>query len=184
MKLIINYDFIEAIKNAKEPFTAFKVIRNKKTRWATLNFPLYIAVIAAIQKEFDIPIILCGFGLGCCFNIFSESLENKIFSTDDYKEEAIQNLKKLSSQLTELNISTDYELLLDSKLYERKYKIQVNENKIPDLIESKYILVPTYTYNNEIKEESILQEHILGTNTYVLSLGSPSKQFKLCYSNT
>lgn len=133
MKLIINYDFIDAVKNAKEPFTAFKVIRNKKTRWATLNFPLYIAVIAAIQKEFDIPIILFGFGLGCCFNIFSETLENKIFSTDDYKDEAIQNLKRLSSQLTELNISTDYELLLESELYEKNIKYKLMKIKYQNL---------------------------------------------------
>ena len=50
-------------------------------------------------------------------------------------------------------------------------------------MESKYILVPTYDFNNNIKNTSILQEHIVGTDKYVLSIGSPKKELKLAYSS-
>ena len=33
----------------------------------------------------------------------------------------------------------------------------------------------------EVKDTSILQEHIVGSNDYVLSIGSPEKKLKLVY---
>ena len=50
-------------------------------------------------------------------------------------------------------------------------------------MEEKYILVPTNDFNNNIKNVSIKQEHIIGSTDYVLSIGSPKKELKLAYSN-
>ena len=44
-------------------------------------------------------------------------------------------------------------------------------------------MVPSYTFNGDIKDTSVLQEHIIGSKEYVLSLGSPKKVWKPAYSN-
>ena len=83
----------------------------------------------------------------------------------------------MARQLNDLNVKTDYELLLESELYKKEYKIQVNEKKLPYIAESKYIMVPTHSFNGNMTETSILQEHVVGSKKYVLSLGSPKKEF-------
>ncbi len=49
-------------------------------------------------------------------------------------------------------------------------------------MEKKYILVPTYDYLGEIQSTSILQEHVVGSKIYVLSLGSEAKEYRFAYS--
>ena len=92
------------------------------------------------------------------------------------------NLKKLVSKLNDINIATDYDLLKQSELYERKYKIEFNESKIPIIMENKYVLVPSYNYKGDVKDTSILQEHFVGSKDYILSVGSPSKKLTLVNS--
>ena len=107
---------------------------------------------------------------------------NNVLGGDRYAIDATSRLNTLVSQLNDLNVNTDYDLLLQSEHYETKYKIKLNEKKLPYLLESKYIMVPTYSYSGEIKDTSILQEHVVGSKEYVLSLGSPQKKLKLAYS--
>ena len=109
-------------------------------------------------------------------------LYHLITGDDDYKNKSIDDLKSLVSKFKDLYINTDYDLLLKSELYDKKYKVHLNENKIPFIMESKYILVPTYDFNGNVKNTSILQEHEIGTFTYVLSIGSPKKELKLAYN--
>lgn len=82
-----------------------------------------------------------------------------------------------------LNIFTSYDLLLKSKVYDKKYKVEMNKEQLLHIAEEKYILVPSYTYNGDTKDTSALQEHIVGSKQYVLSLGSPKKVLKPSYSS-
>ena len=106
-----------------------------------------------------------------------------LLEIDDYAKTATENLKELASSLNSLYLNTNYELLLESQLSCKEYNIILNEKMIPQILESKYILVPTYNYNNEIKNVSILQEHVVGSDIYELSLQSPIKSFKYAYSH-
>lgn len=101
---------------------------------------------------------------------------------DFYADKSSRSLKKLVSQLENLNISTSYDLLLQSEVYHKKYKIEVNKEQLPHLAESKYIFVPSYTYSGDKQDTSILQEHIVGSKEYILSLGSPKKVLSKAYS--
>ena len=102
---------------------------------------------------------------------------------DHYKEDSSNNLKRLVSILKELNVDTTYELLKKSECYHKIYNLKLNEKKIPQIIESKYILLPSYDYKGDITNTSLLQEHVVGSKTYVLSLGKPSKKVvKFAYS--
>ena len=40
----------------------------------------------------------------------------------------------------------------------------------------KYISLPSYNYNGEITETLILQEHVIGSKEYILSINKPHTQ--------
>lgn len=178
MKLTINYDLINAILNVNEPFNGFKLIRNNKKEWLTIELPLFTIIDIAIQRNIIIILSTLIIQFGLVFAV--EYFVKKYLNVDMYKEKSIKDLKKLVLKLEKIYIKTDYDLLLNSELYEKKYKINVNKNSF-NLMEHKYILVPTYDFNNNIKKTSILQEHIIGTDEYVLSVGSPEKELKKAY---
>lgn len=180
MKLIINYDFIEAIRNVNEPLGPMKVVRNKK-RLLICLVPYDMTLNLLNQR--DLPTSICMTGLLFGSLIASEIVVSNICKVDPYALKSSNHLKRLVPQLNSLNVSTDYDLLLKSELYESKYRICLNEDKLPQLMESKYILVQSYTFSGEIKETSILQEHSVGSKKYVLSIGSPKRQFKLARVN-
>lgn len=186
MKLIINYDLITAICNVVEPVTPLKVIRNKKVDYLTFNIPLFSAInmlnepnslgefLGTLGLQMGI-VIACHTGL--------DLLCSQIVGVDQYAYKSTKDLKKLVGQLEALQVSTTYDLLLESEVYEKKYKVEINKKQLPYIAESKYILVPSYTYNGDKKDTSLLQEHVVGSKEYVLSLGSPKKVYKPVYSN-
>ena len=182
MKLVINYDFFNAVLDVNEGYTLFKVIRNNKRYYATYFTILTILDLFASKNN------NCNFKdlipIQTSFFFIGHYLIPKALNVDFYKEKSEQNLKQLSLKLNEYFIKTDYDLLKQSELLKRKYKIHINKDKMIEIMEKKYILVPTYDFNNNIKNTGILQEHVIGTDEYVLSLGSPKKELKLVYSRT
>ena len=182
MKLVINYDFIDKIKDVNENYGVMKIVRNRKRYLVFHLTPLCIVV--------DLPIYLMGkesalivFVSQAISYFMIEYMAYKQVG-DFYKEEAINKIKQLVTLLKDINVDTSYDLLLKSEVYEKKYKIHLNEDKIPEIIESKYILVPTYDFNGKIRDTSILEEHVVGSNNYILSLRSPEKKLKLIYANS
>ena len=180
VKLVINYDLIEAVRNVNEPFGPFKVIRNRKAGWAKSAIPFLTGMeLLFFHDLHHLPVSLSIF---FTTSFVLEMMNNMISGEDLYSTCSSLQLKGLVPKLNDLNISTDYDLLLQSDLYNKKYKIEVNEKQLPNLVESKYILVPTYNFNGDVKDTSVLQEHVVGSKQYVLSLGSPKQEFKLASS--
>lgn len=185
MKLVINYDLIKEIQNAKEPFTFVKDIKNRPTYYISMevlftSMDLQSLNFSLLQSLLSNLIILdVGF-------VISKKIVSKIcgYDVDPYREKAYNNLSHLVPQLSDLNVHTTYDLLLESEQYHKTHKIFLNENKLPSLLEKKYILVPTYDYLGEIQSTFILQEHVVGSKIYVLSLGSPTKEYRFAYSNS
>ena len=182
MKLRINYDFFNAILDVNEGFTPMKIIRNNKKQIATISFPLWFILDYSFYRNLNdvIKVLLFQF-IGLYMG--SEYILRGIIGKDIYKEKSMDRLKNLVSLLKDININTDYNLLIESELNKRKYKVNLNEAKIPEILEHKYVLVPTYDFNGMVKNISIDQEHIVGTNEYILSVGNPEKKLKLAYSN-
>ncbi len=181
MKLVINYDLINEIKNAQEPYGLMKIVRSNKREWICYGIPLILCYSApAIIDDAFIPVAVSMTAFYLALPLICDYLAYK-YEGDFHKEEAKNNLLKLISALREQDINTDYELLLDSRLYQRNYKLNIKDKAI-EILESKYILIPTYNYMMEVRDTSILQEHIVGSDTYVLSLGTPVKKLKLAYA--
>lgn len=172
MKLVINYDLIEKIQEAKTGFALTKTAKSIMKHTAFISsFSLIDNFILGYPFETFLFEVLFGF-----------TFETFIYGTNDLilakinKELAIKLLKLLSIRLKDIDITTNYELLLESYKYQTNYNISFD--KIPQVEQKKYIMIPVIE-NGEEKELSLLQEHIIGTDKYILSCGEPIKVFKL-----
>ncbi len=181
MNLVINYDFFNAIKDVNENFTAFKIIRNNQKQWVRFNIPIVAGIeYLFLREDFisDLPSALF-----LHFSVFfGIEFINYTILGDIYKDIASYRLQLLVAQLNQINVKTNYNLLKKSVCYEKITNFRLNEYKLPQLIESKYVLVPSFNYNNELVDTSILQEHVIGSNEYILSVSLPRKVLKLAYA--
>ena len=173
MKIEINYDLLDKIREAKTGFSLDRITTYAVPRtlgassiFAILHIPdpnmldKVLAVLPYFTLFYAVPTAIA-----------SIIMKNK------FKDSAIDRLRILSLLLSDINISTSYELLLDSENYKTEYKLKFNESKIPYIKEDKYINIPTYD-DGSIKEVSVVQEHIIGSKKYSLSYGSPKKVLK------
>ena len=178
MKLLINYDFFNAIRNVNEPLTPMKIVRNE-IKYALIT-PLWIADGCIGDPKYALSNLLLWYGIYMAIDLSYQSIYKKKISDglDSYAYEASTKLKKLSAMLDDINVKTNYEMLLKSELYERKLKVESSDEKLLSLKEEKYIYVPSYGFDGQEKETSILQEHDIGSRTYMLSVGEPAKQYR------
>jgi len=185
MKLIINYDFIEAVYNARDEFSLSKSFHNNlpSNIWFV---PFAVAISSINGNDISTTAMLTtmGFSLISSADILTDAVFYKIKGDDIYTIKASRQLKELVPKLEDLNIRTDYDSLLQSELYEKKYKIDINEGMLPRLMEEKYVLVPGRYFRGDMEDISVLQEHVIGSKKYVLSLGSPSKKKSLKLANS
>lgn len=182
MKILINYDFLNAVKNVNENYTPFKVIRNSKEEWMKFNLPIFTG-FNLIITNFDVKRTISILSLqfititACNYAIYSAT------KPDVFSIKSELALRELVRKFDDINFKTSFELLKESEQYDKKYDIRINENKLPEMIQSKYILVPYQDSLGNINKASLLQEHVMGSKDYVLSLGSPKKVYKAALSN-
>jgi len=162
--------------DVNEGFIPMKIVRNNKKVLAILNvsfFSLDCVVTHNLPKSLSLIMLQ-----NLSFIIGMYAGKNIYNLSDPYKEIASRRLKELAINLKNIYVNTDYDLLLNSELLSKNYRIHLNENNIPSLLEEKYILVPSYDFNGNTKHTSIVQEHVVGSSNYVLSIGSPKKELK------
>lgn len=179
LKIVINYDLLEKIKESKTGFSL------KRSTSKILLYTSFASMIyTSIAKTDNIETIQTLSQISCFFTLYvaSESI-GSILQSKVYKSKAINKLKQLSQALKDINVSTDYELLQKSYVYKKSYKIKFNDYLLPYIKQDKYIMVPTCDCYGE-KETSLLQEHVIGSSKYFLSHGTPKKLVKFAYNPT
>ena len=185
MKLLINYDFFNAIKNVNEKTHPLKIIRNEKTKY-TLALPLYLSAILIVGQNQKLSVqdiiipMLRGYGTLLSLDFIFETIAQKFSPSqmDLYALKSSEKLKELVILLKEINVRTNYDKLLTSELYYKTCNIEYNDGKLPDVVSKKYIYVPSYGFDGNEKMTSILQEHVIGTKEYVLSQDEPDKEYR------
>ncbi|MBR4230678.1 MAG: hypothetical protein IKR74_00795 [Bacilli bacterium] len=191
MKIITDFDFIDSVKNVNEGLHPLKVIRNNKQRYIHL-LPIYTIIALMVQKFSDIDVkeiiafILRTYGIYISYEMLFDIII-KNFNPDKidiYAAKAITNLKKLVVMLEEINVSTTYNMLLESELYAKEHSFDTEDRIIPAMVSKKYIYVPSYGYDGSEKTTSILQEHTIGTKVYILSQDEPDKQYRRVLSKS
>lgn len=180
MKIVNNYDFINAVKDSNEDYSPSKVIRNHKGPLIVgLSVVTYLNCIAFdenLLKHISDSTLVFSSAI-----LISKLMEYK-YHGDKYKQRADERLNELVDTLNDNDIKTDNHLIRQSTCYNKIYNLQINNKAIPQILESKYIYVPMYNFKGNVINTSLLQEHIIGTNEYTLSLGSPIKVLKKAYT--
>ena len=175
MKIIINYELMDKVQEAK---TGFSLKKYKQK----LGFYLGVVGLARFSAVAigGMPIEEALKGM-----IFPTIYGSSYFGISDWsmskyrKESAEQELRNLSQRLKDTFIETDSELLKNSYAYHTEYKLN-SENFPPKIEEHKYIMVPVHNdWGNN--ERSLHQEHFVGTREYALSYGEPEKQKQYSY---
>ena len=175
LKLVINYDLLSKIQQAKKGFVLNKAVKRiGEASLISLTIQNSIFILFSLSKEQLLHFSLLQIFYQIALGIFGEFLLVKIT-----KEYSIETLKRLSESLKKLDINTNYELLLNSYKYKMEYEFRKSSFK--KLNQKKYIIVPIYI-NGEEKEISLVQEHIIGSKEYYLSVGEPDKILKLSYN--
>ncbi len=173
MKLKINYDLIEKIKESKNGIKLNKIV---KTR--VISFGVSSALLSPLYVNSSVEETMLGISSLVFWNVFFGGL-------DYLFEKKIKNLKELSAtfdlfhlanELSKLDVRTTTELLKEAEVISTNYKIKFKDSdKTPVLKQEKYIEVPL---SNGYKE-TLLQEHNIGSKDYELSVQEPAKKMSL-----
>ena len=174
MKFDVNYELMAKIGEAKTGIN----LRRIGKKMAILNGAM--SLVSILADPTDIEQIASRILYSFSITSF-QSFGMEFAFSNSQKKTANEKLKILSSRLADLDVSTDSDLLLESKRYKIKYDIDFSEGIIPKITQNKYVMVPTHNDG----EVSLLQEHIVGTRNFTLSVGEPekAKQFKLVYGS-
>ncbi len=182
MKIKINYDLIDKIKESQNGVTLFKTA-SRNFKYGIFMFSAYILLDLMLSKDDNNVLLAASIGASICY--LSKTLIDNIMNAcikDKQKLKALTDLISLTIKLKKINIDTSLELLIDSKVQKVDYSIKLNSKKIPSILQNKYILIPTYN-DGEIKEKYVLQEHVIGSKEYTLSSsGHPQKVLKFAYN--
>ncbi len=166
MRIIVNYDLMNRISEAKQGYSVQRCFKN-----AVLITALGEVIAAVSNAPLSDMAVSMPFGLLILY------LVNKYGSYAlDEMDDALDDLDYLSADLEEIHVMTNRDLILESETYKTEYKFQLDKHKLPYILEKKYINVPTTKKNHEV---SLLQEHILGNREYFISKGNAYDEKRL-----
>jgi hypothetical protein len=178
MQLPIKYDLADMVNSANGN------INIKKILWCQLENHLKMLGFLtvwdlALRSNHEIQwlansIITSGW---FTFNVSLQALAEQKFR-DKRQVMALAELYALSLKLYDLGCKTNPGLLIESEVEKTEHRLIFNEKYKPIIKQNKYIMVPTYDGLRNIKDTSILQEHIFGSGIWMLSYGRPQKQLK------
>ena len=178
MKININYDLLDKIAVSKK---GYDIKRNIKILSCIEGLSTCVGAIAiaSIPESSQNDIIL--FALkrvmgGVCW-VFIYNIIDKIFGV--VKKNAEEKLRRFVGSLHMLQLTTNVEMLKEAKLVKKGYKFKLNDKKIPVLKQDKYIKIPIVNGMGERFEETLYQEHIVGTKGYDISVKEPDKEVQV-----
>ena len=176
MKFTINYDILYKIyrsENGKGFLHHYKIWFKGANIGTVLSIPVIMLVLNDNNK---LPRqLLINYISSLILGIPFAASTNKHMKE---KEKNVANIELilLLFELSKLEIDTSLDLLKESKTNDVKRIIKYEDDfRLPKIKEYKYIDVPL---NNGFTE-TILQEHVLGTENYEISIGVPEKKKKL-----
>lgn len=165
-KIVINYDLMHVIKEAKgikKVPKEFFII----TKPLELGYPTAV-LINSIYDQCPANVVIPATMIAAAISIGLGELVISLIAKKTTMYLANDKLELLSKKLNDLTIKTSPELLLKSQVYHKEYSFDKDNLGI---IRNRYIYIPIYNYNGEEITTSIIEEHLLTTNNYVLTLG-------------
>lgn len=172
MKIEINYDLMEKIAEAKVGYS-LKMHVKKVGILSFITTATFLTVDCIAGNDFIHT--LSWITYSTCYYTLQSVLQATLLKNTT-KKEAEKNLASLVSKLRTSNIKTDASTILDSYKYDTQYNVLDDEGAFPKFKENKYIKIPTCDEYWGNREMPIVQEHIIGTNNYFLSVGQPERK--------
>ena len=171
MKIVINYDVIDKINEAKKGYSLKRCVKR------TAAFASISAMIGVPDNLIsgninpDLWVELASYLL-----IHSSFTGAYVFALNGLVQQSAQySLKSLVNELRSKCIKTDEESILDTYQYKTEYNVGFS-SIVPIIEQKKFLKVPVKDEYFGDKEISLVQEHTVGTRQYVLSLGEPKKE--------
>lgn len=177
MKLEIEHDLFDLIAGAKTG------MQHKRIAKRIVGYSIATSMInLPFEMKTEQPgkeIMISTLYFFCCNSMgFPAAYYMLRTNTMQYSKE---DLEKIVRQLSSLDVCVGYESLLKAYKYDKEYETIKSESAIPRILEKKYIMVPCS--DDEVSDEvSLVQEHIVGSKKYTLSVGELQKTYKLVKS--
>ncbi len=173
MKLDINYDLIEKIKEAN---TGISLVNSNKR---VLKRTASCMPICALFNIADGNLGLIMIDMFMLSGMFLSNETLKIMLLRNIRQKiAEQDLNELLGKLQTIDVRTNYENLTGANLYKTEYSFNSDKNRLE---QRKYINIPV-SDKWGVKNISICQEHMIGSKEWSLSIGSPKEQESKVYS--
>ena len=168
-KIEINFDLIRTTKEAKG-------IKKSPKNFSIATKPLALMYPAAvlmnsIKDQIPAQSVITATTIATFLSLGAEQIILSIMMKKITMDLAKTELEYLVERLKELNIQTDVDFLLNSKVYHREYKLKKDGPK--GVIRNRYINIPSYDYRGDEVMTSVKEEHMLATRDYILSVGEP-----------
>lgn len=178
MKIHLNYDLMNKLATAKRGYDLKQNIKFQVCL-QTVLFCLDAALDIGLTEDHKVAwmtnLFYCIF-----FGVLNTHMNNFIDKKFEiYKERVEYKIRKLASDLKILQVNTNVEMLKEAELVQTNYKFKLNNKKIPVLKQDKYIKIPVVNGMGERFEETLYQEHIVGTKDYDLSVKEPDKKVQV-----
>lgn len=178
MNITINQDLMEIIDGSNGVFKLHRsAIWGAKKCTIILAAGITISLMTNKCNREYIQYLLILSAFASCSSLLAGKLITTI-NSNEIKEICINDLNNLIPLLREYGTNTSLELIRQASKVETKYKLSM-ESFPPKIIQTKTISIPSYSIFPNTKESSIEQQHELGSEQYVLTLGSASKKRKL-----
>lgn len=172
MKLVINYDLLEKIFEAKHGISLAELKLELKI-YTTITIPFSIL---EYSETGNLPSTIIYSTIAITNGLLAGRIIEMSF-LDMYKSRAKKHLSELANELNHYCIETNEELIKKAKKYKTEYGLDT-ESFPPKLMQKKYIMVPVHN-NWGNNERSLVQEHIIGSKEYALSYGEPEEKKKV-----
>ena len=177
LKIETDYDLFDLISGAKTGMQHKRIV-NKIVGYSIatsmINLPFEM-MTEQPGKEFLVSTLY----FFCCNSMGFPAAYYML--RDNTKKYSKEDLEKIVRQLSSLDVCVGYESLLNAYKYDKEYETIKSESAILKILEKKYIKVPC-SDDEVFGEVSLVQEHIVGTKKYTLSVGEPQKTYKLVKS--
>lgn len=179
LKIHVNYDLMEEIDIANKGLRLQK-IADYILKLETFNYGMLTCIDFICLPDHKIMwgpnFIRCllGFvGITATMSVLMKPFQANV------KLKANTKLAKLALDLFELNVYTTYEMLKGAEIVKTNYKFKLNDKKIPVLKQNKCIKIPVVNGMGKRFEETLYQEHIVGTRSYDLSVKKPDEKVQV-----
>ena len=166
MRIVINYDLMDKILEANNGYSLKRCIKR------SLGFTSISTIIGTVDNIFSGDITPELFNEVAIYFVL-HSMYTGIYAhlfRDITRENAKRNLSQLVQQLRNSCIKTDDSSILEAYRYKTEYDVHMGEI-LPTVEQKKYINVPIKNEFFGDKEISLIQEHVIGSSKYILSMG-------------